>query len=298
MINEEILVNILGEENVLKNEDMSRHTTFRAGGSAALFLTPDYENISELIKCLNENKIPYYILGNGSNLLVKDTGYDGAIVYIGSNFDDCIVEDTTIIVKAGTKLSKLSNMAYKESLKGLEFASGIPGTVGGAVTMNAGAYGGEMCQVIESVKVLDESGNILILKNDELDFGYRHSIVMENNYIVLEATIKLIKGNQEEIKALMDDFAFRRKDKQPLEFPSAGSTFKRPEGHFAGKLIMDAGLKGKSVGGAQVSEKHCGFVINKGNATATDILELMELVSDVVMEKYGVKLEPEVKILG
>ena len=298
MIDIEKIKQIIGMENVLENEDMSRHTTFRAGGSAKYFLIPDADNIGKLIKYLKENSVSYYIVGNGSNLLVKDTGYNGAVIYIGGEFDKCEVSGNTIKALAGTKLSKIASLAYKEGLTGLEFASGIPGSLGGAVTMNAGAYGGEMSQILESVKVLDENGNILNLNNSELKLGYRHSIVMEKHYIVLESVMRLEHGKKEEIKAAMDDFARKRKEKQPLEYPSAGSTFKRPEGYFAGKLIMDAGLRGKMIGGAQVSEKHCGFIINKENATASDILELMDYVSDKVFEKYNVRLEPEVKILG
>ncbi len=298
MINIEEIKKIIGPENVFENEDMSRHTTFRAGGCAKYFLIPDENNIIGLINYLKKVDAKYYIVGNGSNLLVKDTGYDGAVIYIGSKFDKCEVSGNKIRALAGTKLSKIASIAYKEGLTGLEFASGIPGSLGGAVTMNAGAYGGEMSQVLESVKVIDENGNILNLNNSELKLGYRHSIVMEKQYIVLEAVMKLNLGDKEEIKAKMDDFAGRRKDKQPLEYPSAGSTFKRPEGYYAGKLIMDAGLKGKMIGGAQVSEKHCGFIVNKDNASATDILELMEYVSDKVFEKYNIRLDPEVKILG
>lgn len=298
MYNKEKLKNLAGEDNFFENEDMSRHTTFRAGGCAALFLTPDTESLPELIKELENQKIPYYIMGNGSNLLIKDSGYNGAIICMGSRHDYCEIDGDTIRAGAGCKLSKISSEAYKCGLEGMEFAFGIPGTFGGAVTMNAGAYGGEMAQVIESVTVLDENGNILNLKNDELNFGYRHSIVLEKKMIVLGGVLKLKLGDKSAIKEKMDDFSARRRDKQPLEYPSAGSTFKRPEGYFAGKLIMDAGLAGKSVGGAEVSKKHCGFIINKNKATATDILELIEIVTDTVYDKYGVKLETEVQILG
>lgn len=298
MINTDAVKRIAGSENVRVNEDMGCHTTFRAGGKAALYITPGPENIVELVKYFNSEKADYYIVGNGSNLLVKDSGYDGAVLHIGKQFEECSVEGLDIKAGAGAKLSKIAALAYREGLEGFEFASGIPGTFGGAVTMNAGAYGGEMSQVLKCVQVIDKSGNILNLKNDELNLGYRHSIVMEKDYLVLGGVISLKKGQISEIKKLMEDYACRRKEKQPLEYPSAGSTFKRPEGHFAGKLIMDSGLAGKSVGGAQVSEKHCGFIINKGGATATDILKLIEIVSDTVYQKFGVKLEPEVKILG
>ncbi|MBD5135460.1 MAG: UDP-N-acetylmuramate dehydrogenase [Lachnospiraceae bacterium] len=294
----DVIKSIIGSENVRQNEDMSLHTTFRAGGRAALFLTPEPQNISELVLYLKGKDAKYYVIGNGSNLLVKDSGYEGAVICIGNRFEECSIEGTTITAGAGAKLSKIAALACREGLKGFEFASGIPGTLGGAVTMNAGAYGGEMSQVLKSVKVLDENGNILNLKNDELNLGYRHSIVMDKGYVVLEGIINLKTGQSDEIRKVMDELALKRREKQPLEYPSAGSTFKRPEGYFAGKLIMDAGLAGKSIGGAQVSEKHCGFVINKGGATASDILALMDYVEETVYNMYGVRLEPEVKILG
>lgn len=298
MIDIDVIKSIIGNENVRQNEDMSLHTTFRAGGRAALFLTPKPHNISELVLYLKGKDAKYYVIGNGSNLLVKDSGYEGAVICIGNRFEECSIEGTTITAGAGAKLSKIAALACREGLKGFEFASGIPGTLGGAVTMNAGAYGGEMSQVLKSVKVLDENGNILNLKNDELNLGYRHSIVMDKGYVVLEGIINLKTGQSDEIRKVMDELALKRREKQPLEYPSAGSTFKRPEGYFAGKLIMDAGLAGKSIGGAQVSEKHCGFVINKGGATASDILALMDYVEETVYDMYGVRLEPEVKILG
>lgn len=298
MIDIEAIKHIIGSNNVRQDEDMSKHTTFRTGGKAALFLTPDMNNISELISYLSDNKVDYYIAGNGSNLLVKDTGYDGAVINIGNAFSEVSINGNEILAGAGVMLSKLSAIACTNSLTGMEFASGIPGTLGGAVTMNAGAYGGEMSQVLKTVSVIDENGKFIILNIDELNLSYRHSIVMEKNYIVLSALIKLEVGNAENIKAKMDELSTKRKEKQPLEYPSAGSTFKRPDGYFAGKLIMDSGLKGYMHGGAQVSEKHCGFVINRNNATATDIIELMDEVSNTVFEKYGVRLEPEVKILG
>lgn len=298
MIDIDVIKSIIGSENVRQNEDMSLHTTFRAGGRAALFLTPEPQNISELVLYLKGKDAKYYVIGNGSNLLVKDSGYEGAVICIGNQFEECSIEGTTITAGAGAKLSKIAALACREGLKGFEFASGIPGTLGGAVTMNAGAYGGEMSQVLKSVKVLDENGNILNLKNDELNLGYRHSIVMDKGYIVLEGIINLETGQSDEIRKVMDELSLKRREKQPLEYPSAGSTFKRPEGYFAGKLIMDAGLAGKSIGGAQVSEKHCGFVINKGGATASDILALMDYVEETVYNMYGVRLEPEVKILG
>lgn len=298
MIDMATIIGIVGEENVFADENMGKHTTFRAGGNAEYFITPDVDTLSDLIAYFKCEEYPYYVMGNGSNLLVKDSGFKGAIIQITNRFNEYSVDGNVITAGAGMMLSKVSNIACENGLTGLEFASGIPGTLGGAVTMNAGAYGGEMSQVLKYVKVMDEGGNIIQLDNEELNLSYRHSVVMERELIVLEACMELKEGNRDEIRATMDELSAKRKEKQPLEYPSAGSTFKRPEGYFAGKLIMDAGLKGKMHGGAQVSEKHCGFVINKDNATATDILELMDEVSGCVMEKYNVRLEPEVQILG
>jgi UDP-N-acetylmuramate dehydrogenase len=237
------------------------------------------------------------VIGNGSNLLVRDEGYDGVIIKLGQNFAKYSIEDNVIKCQAGVYVSKIANEAYEHSLSGLEFAAGIPGMIGGAVAMNAGAYGGEFKDVIESVTVIDKRGNIQELSNDEMDFRYRHSIVLEKEYVVLETRIKLKDGNKQEIKSKMEEFLASRREKQPLDYPSAGSTFKRPEGYFAGKLIMDAGLRGYSVGDACVSEKHCGFVINKGNATATDIIKLIDNIKKIVKDKYDVELEEEVKII-
>ncbi len=292
------LCQILGEKNVFTDEDMRKHTTFKAGGRVKYFVTPDnVEGLKNLLAYLKEHNMDYFVMGNGSNLLVRDEGYDGVVIKIGQNMSHCEVLDNKIKCMAGAFLSKIARDAYENSLTGLEFAAGIPGMIGGAVAMNAGAYGGEFKDVVESVTVMDKEGNVLDLKNDEMDFSYRHSIVFEKEYIVLSTVIKLEKGNKQEISEKMNGFMDARKEKQPLEYPSAGSTFKRPEGHFAGKLIMDAGLRGYTVGGACVSEKHCGFVINKDNATASDILKLMDDVAMIVKEKFDVELEPEVKIL-
>lgn len=294
----ESLINIAGEDNVKIDEDMKKHTTFKAGGKAAFLVTPDSEEkVKELIRFFKENEIANYIIGNGSNLLVRDEGFDGVILEIGSKLSEVVVNENKITAQAGALLSKTANQAYKSGLSGMEFASGIPGSVGGGVAMDAGAYGGELKDIVETVTMCDENGDEITLTVDEMDFSYRHSIVQDKNYIVLSATFSLTPGEPEKILETMNDLNQRRRDKQPLEYPSAGSTFKRPEGYFAGKLIQDAGLKGYSVGGACVSEKHSGFVINKGGATATDIITLIGDVQKIVKEKFGVELEPEVKIL-
>lgn len=294
----ESLINIAGEDNVKIDEDMKKHTTFKAGGKAAFLVTPDSEEkVKELIRFFKENEIANYIIGNGSNLLVRDEGFDGVILEIGSKLSEVVVNENKITAQAGALLSKTANQAYKSGLAGMEFASGIPGSVGGGVAMDAGAYGGELKDIVETVTMCDENGEEITLTVDEMDFSYRHSIVQDKNYIVLSATFALTPKEPEKILEIMNDLNQRRRDKQPLEYPSAGSTFKRPEGYFAGKLIQDAGLKGYSVGGACVSEKHSGFVINKGGATATDIITLIGDVQKIVKEKFGVELEPEVKIL-
>lgn len=294
----EAIENIVGSENLLVNEPMWRHITFRVGGNADYYITPENDKqVSEIINYLKKADIPYYIIGNGSNLLVKDAGFRGAIIEIGNKFANIQVEGNKIIAGAGAILAKVAVKALENELSGMEFAHGIPGTLGGAVTMNAGAYGGEMKDIIESVKVLDEDGTTKVVSNEELELSYRHSIIPENNYIVLEVTLDLKKGDASLIKGKMDELATQRREKQPLEYPSAGSTFKRPEGYFAGKLIQDAGLKGYRVGGAMVSEKHSGFVINYDGATAADVLAVINDVRDKVNEIYGVSLETEVKIL-
>lgn len=293
------LIQIIDKENILKDEPMSRHTTFRVGGKADYYVMPsDIESLKQLILLCKKENIPFYIIGNGSNLLVSDSGYRGVIIEICRKMNHITTEKDRLTVQAGALLSRVANEALKNDLTGFEFAAGIPGTLGGAVVMNAGAYGGEIKNVISSAKVLTKEGNILNLTKEELELGYRTSIIKKKGYIVLEAVIQLEKGNQEEIRSYMDELKQRRITKQPLEYPSAGSTFKRPEGHFAGKLIQDSGLRGFRVGDAQVSEKHCGFVINKGNATAKDVMDLIEKVSKKVQEDTGIILEPEVKKLG
>ena len=278
---------------------MKKHITFRVGGPAACFLTPSTkEQIREILHICQEEKTPYFILGNGSNLLVSDQGFDGVVLQVYKNMNQVTVEGEHLRVQAGALLSATARKALEAGLTGMEFAAGIPGTMGGAAVMNAGAYGGEMKDILESVTVLTPEGEQKELKNEELQLGYRTSVVKEKGYIVLEAVLSLKKGDPEAIKSRMDELKEQRVTKQPLEYPSAGSTFKRPEGYFAGKLVMDSGLRGYQVGGARVSEKHCGFVINAGGATAKDVRTLMENVRDIVYEKYGVTLEPEVKFLG
>lgn len=290
---------LLGEDRVFTEEAMSQHTTFKIGGPADYFLMPDKgEDVGRVIKICKEKEIPYFILGNGSNLLVGDGGYRGAVIQIYRNMASVTVEGNEITAQAGALLSAVAAAAKNASLTGFEFAGGIPGTIGGAVVMNAGAYGGEMKDVLTEVTVMNAEGDIFTLPTEELELGYRTSIIKTAGYIVLEAKIRLKEGNPEVIRETMKNLTIRRTTKQPLEYPSAGSTFKRPEGYFAGKLIMDSGLAGYQVGGAQVSEKHCGFVINAGDATARDVRTLMDNVRDIVYKKYGVTLEPEVKFLG
>lgn len=290
---------LLGEDCVLVDEPMSRHTTFRIGGPAEYFLVPKaYEQIRDILKICKEENLPYFILGNGSNLLVSDAGFQGVIIQIYRNMCDVRVEGTEVYASAGALLSSIAVAAKNASLTGFEFAGGIPGTLGGAVVMNAGAYGGEMKDVLKEVTVMTKEGEILTIPAAELQMGYRTSIIKTAEYLVLGAVISLQEGDLEAIVARSRELTEMRTSKQPLEYPSAGSTFKRPEGYFAGKLIMDSGLRGYQVGGAQVSEKHCGFVINVGNATAKDVTTLMSDVVRIVKEKYDVTLEPEVKFLG
>ena len=290
---------IAGTEQVLIQEPMKNHTTFRIGGPAACFVRPqDAGQVERILHICRENEVPWFILGNGSNLLVSDRGFDGVIIQIYRNMSRIQVSGHHMTVQAGALLSAVAKQALREGLSGLEFASGIPGTVGGAVVMNAGAYGGEMKDVVESVTVLDEEGAVRKLAREELQMGYRTSLVKKKGYTVLEAVLKLNDGDPAAISARMEELKEQRVSKQPLEYPSAGSTFKRPEGYFAGKLIMDSGLRGFRVGGAQISEKHCGFVINTGDATAEDVVRLIRQVQDIVHEKFHVKLEPEVRFLG
>ena len=281
------------------DEPLKNHTTFKIGGNCIALIEPrEVSDIVETIKICRENSINFFVIGNGSNLLVPDEGYNGVIIKLKSEFSKIKVEGDYLIVNSGAKLSEVYTVAYENSLTGFEFASGIPGTIGGAIYMNAGAYGGEMKDIVESVEVLDlDNFELRELKNEELEFSYRKSIIQRRNYIVTTIKLKLQKGNKEEINAVYEDLRERRNSKQPLNFGSAGSTFKRPEGHFASKLIEDAGLKGYHINDAWVSEKHSGFIVNKGNASFKEVMELIEYVQKVVFEKFGVKLETEVRIL-
>ena len=295
----ELLCGCAGGENVRRQEPMSLHTTFRIGGPADLFVMPgSIQAVAESIRICKETQTPYAVIGNGSNLLVSDAGYRGVIIQIGRNLNQITGNGEEIRAQAGAMLSVIAKTALLESLTGFEFASGIPGTLGGAVVMNAGAYGGEMKDVLTEVTVLTREGEIRTIPAEKLELGYRTSLAAKNGWIILEAVLRFQKGDAEAIRSRMEELKVQRVTKQPLDLPSAGSTFKRPEGYFAGKLIMDAGLRGFTVGGAQISEKHCGFVVNKGGATAEDVRNLICAVQKKVQEDAGVKLEPEVKFLG
>ncbi len=295
----EYIKEILPEENIFFDEPMSRHTTFRVGGRAECLLRiTEKEQLTRLIPYLQLTEQDYFILGNGSNLLVGDKGYQGIIVQLAAEGSSVSVEGERLRIPAGVSLAEAAGIARDHGLTGMEFASGIPGTLGGAMVMNAGAYGGEMKQITESVEVMGKDGEILRLDNATMEFGYRTSVIKNRPFIVLEAVLKLEQGDREEISQTMEELRRKREEKQPLEYASAGSTFKRPEGYFAGKLIMDAGLRGFRIGGARVSEKHCGFVVNTGTASAADIRDVIEEVQQKVKEKFGVSLEREVIYLG
>lgn len=280
---------------------MSKYTSFRAGGkAAALVEVENKEQLKAVLRFADEENIPHLLIGNGSNTLFKDSGYQGLVIKLGDYFNYLAEEsDTRLRIGASMLLSTAAKMALEESLTGMEFASGIPGSIGGAMFMNAGAYGGEMKDIVASVHAVSPDGiEEKDFTNEEMQFGYRSSILQQNGWIATDVTFNLTTGNKDEIAAQMKDLNARRNAKQPVNYPSAGSTFKRPEGYFAGKLIEDAGLKGLTVGGAQVSTLHSGFVINKGGASATDILQLIALVQNTVYDKFGVMLEPEVRIIG
>lgn len=284
---------------VLIDEPMKNHTSFKIGGPVdALIIPYEEEQIIKIIKICRDENIPYIIMGNGSNLLVKDGGIRGVVIKIQEGFNKVEVDGEEITAQAGALLTAVSRKATEYSLTGMEFANGIPGTIGGALTMNAGAYGGEMVDVVISVRAIDRDLNILEIPNKEMKFRYRNSRVVEDGLILLSTSLGLKPGNQEEIEAIVKDLTYRRTSKQPLELPSGGSTFKRPEGHFAGKLIQDSGLQGKTCGGAQVSMKHSGFIVNIDNATCKDVLDLIKIVQDTVMDKYGILLEREIKLIG
>lgn len=298
------LISILGSDNVIKEADMSSYTTFRIGGIADYVVTPENEEqLAKLLHLIKEENVDFVVIGNGSNILVSDNGFDGIVIQLGDKFSSFVIKDKDesgvyVDVTAGMRLSRLGNELAASSIEGFEFATGIPGTIGGAVMMNAGAYGGEIKDIIKSARVMDFDGNVKELSRDELELGYRTSIIAKKNYIVISAVFDLKKGDREKIKSNIKELALKRREKQPLEYPSAGSTFKRPEGHFAAKLIEDAGLKGLSVGGAQVSEKHAGFVINKKDAKAVDVIRLTDEIKEKVYDKFGVKLELEIKKIG
>lgn len=295
----EALQKFVPGENIYLQEPMAGHTTFRIGGPADCFLQiENEEQIKGVQRYLNMVEMPYFVLGNGSNLLVNDGGYRGIILQIGPKMSEIVVEGGRIVAKAGALLSQVARVAMEHGLTGLEFASGIPGTVGGGVMMNAGAYDGEMSQVVTQVRVISRDGETMELDRATMEFGYRTSTIRNNSFIVTEVTFELQKGDRDVIMAKMEELMARRKEKQPLEYPSAGSTFKRPEGHFAGKLITDAGMKGFQIGGARVSDKHCGFVINAGNATARDVRDVISEIQRRVKDKFRVDLEPEVVFLG
>ena len=304
------LQNVMGGSGIFMEEPMKKHTTFRVGGPADVLVQPDETALAAILALCRQYHVSYSFIGNGSNLLVSDAGYRGVIIQLYSRFagyeilhDNCesAVDKADVVyirVQSGMSIIKLASIVAGYSLSGMEFASGIPGSIGGGIMMNAGAYGGEMKDIVVSASIMDEDGNIRKLDNKELEFGYRTSVLRPGKDIVIDVVIALHPGNQTEIRSRMAEIAASRKEKQPLEYPSAGSTFKRPEGYFAGKLISDAGLKGFTCGGACVSEKHAGFVVNKGNATAADVIKLTDEVSEKIYELNGVKLELEVKKLG
>lgn len=297
MLDREKLLSVT--DNVLFDEDMKKHTSFRIGGRADAFVSASGTLEIEKLRCIcDETDTPYMILGNGSNVLVSDKGIRGVVIHIGADMAKCRIDGCEVYADAGILMSSLSKKLLEASLTGFEFASGIPGTLGGGIFMNAGAYGGELKDIIENVTFIAPDGMIRTETAEKLDMSYRHSMFSDGGYIIISCKLRLKKGNYDEIKARMQDYNSRRAEKQPLNLPSAGSTFKRPDGYFAGKLIQDAGLMGFSIGGAQVSEKHAGFVVNTGSATAADVTALIEHVQNTVEERFGVRLEPEVRFIG
>ncbi|MCH5344582.1 MAG: UDP-N-acetylmuramate dehydrogenase [Acetatifactor sp.] len=294
----ETLRELVPEEDIHMQEPLAGHTTFRVGGPAeCLIAIESDEQLRKLQRYLRMVDIPFFVLGNGSNTLVRDAGYSGIILQVGKKMSSIRVDGDCIVAQAGALLSQVAKEALEHGLTGLEFASGIPGTVGGAVVMNAGAYGGEMSQVVTDVTVLNSEGEILVLDNATMEFGYRYSTIRHQPFVVTNVSFQLKAGDQEQIRTKMEELAARRREKQPLEYPSAGSTFKRPEGYYAGELIMKAGMRGFQIGGARVSDKHCGFIVNVGNATAADILDVIAEVQERVKERFGVALEMEPVVL-
>ncbi len=292
------LIQIVGESHVVKNKPLKDHTYTKLGGNADYFVTPTTPlQVQRVVQYAKRENIPFTLLGNGSNLIIKDGGIRGIVMYLGK-LTKMTVEGTTIRAEAGALIADVSQLALKHSLTGFEFACGIPGSIGGALYMNAGAYGGEVKDILVSATIVDEEGNLREMLAEDLELSYRMSKIQTENYIVLDATFELEEGDYESIKALMDDLTYRRESKQPLEYPSCGSVFKRPPGYYAGKLIQDSGLQGYTIGGAQVSLKHAGFIVNINNATATEYISLIEYVQRIVKEKFGVELEREVRIIG
>lgn len=285
--------------SVLKDEPLKNHTYFKIGGPASILVEPeDTEDLKIVLKLIKKHGVNCFIIGNGTNLLVADEGYKGAIVKVGEKFNYFERNGNNVVAGAGALLSILAKFLAREGLAGFEFASGIPGYLGGAIYMNAGAYGGEMKQVVKSVKCIDFEGNIHEFSNEDMEFTYRHTKITDSEYIVLEAELELMTGNTDEIMAIIRELNEKRTTKQPLNLPSAGSTFKRPVNGYASKLIEDAGLKGLTYKGAMVSDKHSGFIVNYDNACCNDVLELMRIVISTVRDKFGINLEPEIKILG
>ncbi|HHW03771.1 MAG TPA: UDP-N-acetylmuramate dehydrogenase [Thermoanaerobacterales bacterium] len=293
------LKSFISEERIRINEPMKNHTSFRIGGPADILVLPqDAEEIKKIVACCRSEGVPFFVMGNGTNLLVKDRGIRGVVIKLAQNFNDIEVNKNIIMCKSGIAVSTAARVALENSLSGLEFASGIPGSVGGAVVMNAGAYGGEMADVVKKVRVMDFEGNIYEMSKEELGYSYRRSVLQKGDRILLNVEMELLPGVYDEIKARMDDYLTRRKQKQPLNLPSAGSAFKRPPGGFAGYLIEKAGLKGYRIGGAMVSDLHAGFIVNIDNATCEDVLKLINHIKKEVMDKFNVELEPEIKIYG
>ena len=301
-MNKQVIIDKLknkGINNIKIDEEMKKHTTFKIGGKADIIVYANEEiNIVDTVEIAKNENIPLYIMGNGSNLLVRDGGLRGIVLKIGEGYNHIELKGNEIICQAGASLTAISRFALKNSLKGFEFANGIPGTIGGGVIMNAGAYGGELKDVVKRVRLLDGQGQVLTFSGKEMEFRYRGSKALDEGLIVLTVEIQLEKGNEEEIKDNLKHLTKQRTSKQPLDLPSAGSTFKRPEGYFAAKLIDDANLKGLSHRGAQVSNKHCGFIVNTDNARAKDVLDLVDTVKKVVMDKFKVELEMEIKVIG
>lgn len=293
------LASISGEERVLINEPMSRHTSFKIGGPADVLVIPgEMGQLGEMVRYFAAEGIPYMIMGNGTNLLVSDKGIRGVVVKIYDNLQGFTVQGDMLEIEAGMLIAKASKLALENSLSGMEFAEGIPGTIGGAVTMNAGAYVGEMAMIAAETEYMDQEGTVITVKGEQHSFAYRTSIIQKTGGIVLKTRLKLTKDDPENIKARMEDFNFKRRNKQPLEWPSAGSVFKRPEGHFTGKLIDDCGLRGFSIGGAQISTRHSGFIINTGGANCEEVLALIRHIQDTVSREFNVQLEPEIRIIG